>query len=688
MPELQVPADWYDLSMVSNRLRQTYVNGFLDVSNIFTARRDANIVGTIRQSEEGMYDAPSYVGTNVDSLTVNENFTLDPDCVFTFNSNDISNTGVFNNDGSFNNTGDISNVGVFNNDGSFNNTGDFINNGRLIINEGVLYTDVSFTGTSDISVNSLNASNINVNAINASGGNVGIGTTNPATEIHIHNQNSSISKLLVTNTGSSGTNDGNGFGVGTSGGVAFLNNYENNNLVLATNNVTRMTITSNGNVGIGTDNPQERLHLSNRMRIDGGANSPGIWFYGNGVAGDNNQVFFGRGSGSFSGIGFYFSSWKHGFADNGNVGFGTISPAVGLHLNQGARPGENSNAYGMRFSNTNNSNYWGLFISNNDHFRFVYNTSAKGYVDQNDGNAQMNFTGQHRTFVKHVSVNKVDSYTGLIVSSDQNKYIKMSGGIEKGNKAITINEALPIVSISKTEKDKKCFGVISNAEDEESRISATGRFVSNYDKELGDTRIYINSVGEGAIWVSNKNGSLESGDYITTSSVPGYGQKQDDDLLHNYSVAKITMNCDFQPQLIYKEQIKREFVNITTDPGNSPHDISGNYFVENTHELLYGKIRTIDPSGNVVDEMVSDYQNTHYILDIDASNNLISAQKNVLDANGEIQWEDTEEQERAYDIRHLDASANIITEDEYNTKIAASEEAYIAAFVGCTYHCG
>ena len=169
MPELQVPADWYDMSMVSNRLRQTYVNGFLDVSNIFTARRDANIVGTIRQSEEGMYDAPSYVGTNVDNLSVNESFTLDTDCVVTFKGNDINNTGVFNNDGSFNNTGnlsnvgvfnndgsvnnagDISNVGVFNNDGSFNNTGTFTNNGNMVVTQGTLYSDITFIGNSDIS---------------------------------------------------------------------------------------------------------------------------------------------------------------------------------------------------------------------------------------------------------------------------------------------------------------------------------------------------------------------------------------------------------------------------------------------------------------------------------------------------------------------------------------------------------
>jgi hypothetical protein len=62
-------------------------------------------------------------------------------------------------------------------------------------------------------------------------------------------------------------------------------------------------------------------------------------------------------------------------------------------------------------------------------------------------------------------------------------------------------------------------------------------------------------VGEGAMWVINSNGNIESGDYITTSSVKGYGMKQDDDILHNYTVAKITMNCDFNPQMVNKKQI-------------------------------------------------------------------------------------------------------------------------------------
>ena len=158
-----------------------------------------------------------------------------------------------------------------------------------------------------------------------------------------------------------------------------------------------------------------------------------------------------------------------------------------------------------------------------------------------------NFTGQHRTFIKDVPFSQASNLEGLIVSSDQNKYIKMSGGIEAGSNAITTNESLPIVSLSNVVTDKKCFGVISASEDPENRTEQYGAFGTNFEKEKGDTRVYINSVGEGAIWVVNTNGSLESGDYITTSNVAGYGQKQESEFLANYTVAKITMDCDFEP---------------------------------------------------------------------------------------------------------------------------------------------
>ena len=269
-----------------------------------------------------------------------------------------------------------------------------------------------------------------------------------------------------------------------------------------------------------------------------------------------------------------------------------------LTFKQGNRPGASTNTHGIKMENTDNSNYWNLFMSDNDHFRFAYNGGAKGYVDQNDPNAQMNFTGQHRTFIKDTPFTEAENLEGLIVSADQNKYIKMSGGIETGSNAITMNETLPVVSLSVTAKDKKCFGVISASEDPESRTEQYGVFGSNFEKEKGDTRVYINSVGEGAIWVTNINGPLESGDYITTSTIKGYGQKQDSEFLANYTVAKITMDCDFEPVIQHVQVIKKD------EEGENILDEHGQIQWEDhpTETEKAYKIRYLDADGNITDE--------------------------------------------------------------------------------------
>lgn len=261
----------------------------------------------------------------------------------------------------------------------------------------------------------------------------------------------------------------------------------------------------------------------------------------------------------------------------------------------------------------------------------------------------------------------------------------MAGGIENGSNAITINESLPICSLSNTMNQKSCFGVISDSEDPDSREDNHGNFVSNFEKETGDTRIYINSVGEGAIWVSNIAGNLESGDYITTSNIPGYGQLQDDDILHNYTVAKITMDCDFNPSIQPIKKIKQIMGNKT-------------YYIVTTKDLITKEINYIN---TVTDEVITkeEYDNlpddereiryfelkeTEYdkTPSITSEWTTIEKQELINDLNqyGQIQWEDDPtETEYAYKIRYLDANGVITTE---NNAI------YKAAFIGCTYHCG
>jgi hypothetical protein len=94
---------------------------------------------------------------------------------------------------------------------------------------------------------------------------------------------------------------------------------------------------------------------------------------------------------------------------------------------------------------------------------------------------------------------------------------------------ITIEDAVPVVRLSRQRKDKRVFGVFGGL-----------RSTNNKD------RLIVNSVGEGGITVANTNGNIENGDYIQSSDLLGYGEKQDDDLLHNYTIAKATIDCNFE----------------------------------------------------------------------------------------------------------------------------------------------
>ncbi len=565
-------------------------------------------------------------------------------------------------------------------------------------------------------------------------GNVGIGTTNPLGKLHISSGTSGDCNLILQadtddnnehdnpmilfrqdgaiDRAMIGTNN-NALEIATSanGYISFKTTSSSGTDYTSTS--ARMTILGDGKVGIGTSNPTEFLTVYNGT---GG--------------GDEKSTFVFGGAGMFQARrGTGYDSWTKGQI---STNFSSGRPNITLQ-----KSGGNDWQLQIGHSASNNSEY----------FFFVYNGSRMSYWKQNGSNAQQNFTGQHRNKIENIHIQQLSDYKGLIVCANKNKYLYADGNGEvvRGKEAITINEALPIVSLCSKEQDKSCYGVISDAEDNtgerEYNLGPSGTIGK---KSLGDDRFHINALGEGAMWVSNKNGSLESGDYITTSSVPGYGQKQNSEFLANYSVGKITMDCDFNPALQYKKQIKRTNIDFFQDisgdywennSGNIYHNPGANYFedasgnrvfYDKTGEPIYNfKNRQdhtddlYDPSGNLVQYMdrnyyrtdtkellygyrletkedetrglpydTNIYKNTNYNLTFDESNNLISVTENILDEHAEIQWEDTEEQERAYNIRYLDASANILTEKEYNTKIAASEEAYIAAFVGCTYHCG
>jgi hypothetical protein len=124
---------------------------------------------------------------------------------------------------------------------------------------------------------------------------------------------------------------------------------------------------------------------------------------------------------------------------------------------------------------------------------------------------------------------EIDSMTGLPQpNKPQNKEEEWYSEIDKDG--ISIEDAIPVVALSRKKKDKRVFGV----------LGLPKRSTNNRD------RLIVNSIGEGGICVSNTNGNIENGDYLQSSDLLGYGEKQDDDLLHNYTIAKATIDCNFE----------------------------------------------------------------------------------------------------------------------------------------------
>jgi hypothetical protein len=287
------------------------------------------------------------------------------------------------------------------------------------------------------------------------------------------------------------------------------------------------------------------------------------------------------------------------------------------------------------------------------------------------GGSVTNFTGQHRC------VPEGPMEPGLIVSADKNRYVNMKDGLKTGSKAITIDESLPVVALSNVSQDKSCFGVVSSVEGVgTSRSETKGGFISETPKVLGDNRAIVNSLGEGALWVVNTGGPLESGDYVTTSNVAGYGQRQDDDVLHNYTVAKITMDCDFTASNVATQAPKKVETLVTVEEGVWSNLSAYNRSSETQTQYINGEnvVLTEGEWSNLATEEQNTYSDTTITTYYE-----IRRGENLLDENGNIQWEDTDGVEPGYKVRFLTSDG---------TQTDEANAVHTAAFVGCTYHCG
>jgi hypothetical protein len=139
------------------------------------------------------------------------------------------------------------------------------------------------------------------------------------------------------------------------------------------------------------------------------------------------------------------------------------------------------------------------------------------------------FTGAHEAKLSADFPQNIQP--GMIVSVTGETQMRQS------DEGLSFSSTLPTVELSGTINDSKVLGAIIA----ESALPE-GHW---YSPSEGERFGIVNALGEGRVWVTNVNGDIQAGDCITTSAIVGYGQKQDDDLLHSYTLGKAIESVDW-----------------------------------------------------------------------------------------------------------------------------------------------
>ena len=228
-----------------------------------------------------------------------------------------------------------------------------------------------------------------------SDGNVGIGTSSPSAKIELYNGNFKIS-------------DGNRIIFGASDPQIYGNSGV---LTFRTNSSDRMYLDANGNLGIGTSSPANKLHVNGSTTAGGNIlftseyyslSFPTSLTYAGGITGDDGNykrlsLYHGYAINFIIGNSATFANSKMLLDSNGNLGIGTTSP-TGTY-------GKLSVAGGIRILDDNNakleigryssgaSNSYIKLGSNSNSLRITNNTDVSDiFTIENGGNVGVGTT--------------------------------------------------------------------------------------------------------------------------------------------------------------------------------------------------------------------------------------------------------------------------------------------------------
>jgi len=122
---------------------------------------------------------------------------------------------------------------------------------------------------------------------------------------------------------------------------------------------------------------------------------------------------------------------------------------------------------------------------------------------------------------------------------------KLADGIEN----LEYGTLMVIQSVSSRQKAVDYVCIPSTSEKQKSVIGVyAGLKPMQPDDDIDPELHTIFALGDGHILVCSEGSDIDIGDFICSSNTSGYGMKQDDDLLHNYTVAKASESVDWSSE--------------------------------------------------------------------------------------------------------------------------------------------
>jgi hypothetical protein len=335
-------------------------------------------------------------------------------------------------------------------------------------------------------------------------------------------------------------------------------------LLIQTNTQDVRMVTGGGRVGVDTAAPQEKLDVGGNIRVSGniilpsGANwigysdsqaDPNIEFEAGGIEITGGGVIIGSGSPPAGGlrVNGNLDAWQgvditnpsgegvradncdsYGFRATNNGGHGFVAESHSLNTGFVSR----TNFTGF---NANNNAVDGFLSSSNsqDGFTSVSNDGWGFYASSNGDGAYGPFTGAHDGLIDQMAEIEV----GDIVCDSDRYY---TSGIDD---SMTINYR------SQRPYSPNVIGVLQSRK-RDYDFARIAVFRGKSEEELMELQgiydhITINGVGEGVINVCGENGDMKGGDLVVSSSQPGKGMRQEDNVVRNYTVARVRVNVQF-----------------------------------------------------------------------------------------------------------------------------------------------